>query len=272
MATVGQISEVLRSNLEPQFGVGETRAMMRIIFEDVMMMRPIDVIVNPERELPDFIISKIHDIINRLLADEPIQYILGRARFCGINLTVSPATLIPRPETAELIDIITDRYGQRRDLRILDLGTGSGCIAIALARALKFPQITAVDISEPALNIARKNAADYRIKINFLNADILNLNISDEFDIIVSNPPYVLDSERTSMEQHVLNHEPHSALFVPDSDPGRFYDAILRYARRHAAKAVYFEINPLCASHFEKAEIIKDSFGKDRFAIYDPLC
>ncbi|MBE6305555.1 MAG: peptide chain release factor N(5)-glutamine methyltransferase [Bacteroidales bacterium] len=271
MATIGQISDTLRTQLEPRFGSGETRALMRIIFEEVMLLRPIDVIVNPERELPDFIPPKIHDITRRLLADEPIQYILGQARFCGLNLKVNPATLIPRPETAELVDIITDRYRQRRDLRILDLGTGSGCIAIALARALKFPQITAVDISEAALEIARQNAADYRVKINFINADILNLHLPDRFDIIVSNPPYVLDSERAEMEPHVLNHEPHSALFVPDSDPMRFYDAIVQYARHHS-KALYFEINPLCAAQFKDAQIIKDSFGKDRFAIYDPIC
>lgn len=271
MITLGQISETLRTQLEPRFGIGETRALKRIIFEDVALLRPIDVIVNPERELPEFIVSKIHNIIQRLLAGEPIQYILGRAHFCGMSFKVSPATLIPRPETAELVDIITDRYRQHRDLRILDLGTGSGCIAIALARALKFPQITAVDISEAALEIARQNAADYRVKINFINADILNLHLPDCFDIIVSNPPYVLDSERAEMEPHVLNHEPHSALFVPNSDPMRFYDAIMQYARHHT-KSLYFEINPLCAAQFKNAHIIKDSFGKDRFAIYDPIC
>lgn len=268
--TVGQISESLRTRLEPHFGIGETRALTRIIFEEVMSLRPIDVVVCPEREMPDFIISKVNNISERLLNNEPIQYILGRARFCGIDLAVNQATLIPRPETAELVDIITDRYGQRRDLHILDLGTGSGCIAIALARALKFPQITAVDISEEALKIARQNATDLRVKINFIKADILNLNIQGEFDIIVSNPPYVLQSERASMEAHVLNHEPHSALFVPDSEPMRFYDAILHYARQHA-KAVYFEINPLCAPRFNGAEIIKDTSGKNRFAIYDPF-
>ncbi len=268
--TVGQLSEWLRTRLEPHFGSGETRALMRIIFEDVILLRPIDIIVSPEREIPDFITQKVKIISERLINNEPIQYILGHARFCGINLTVSPATLIPRPETAELIDIITDRYGHLRDLRILDLGTGSGCIAISLARALKFPQITAVDISDDALKIAGQNAADHRVKINFVEADILNLNIPGEFDIIVSNPPYVLDSERASMESHVIDHEPHSALFVPDSDPMRFYDAIMNYARRHA-KSLYFEINPLCASRFEGAEIIKDSFGKNRFAVYDPF-
>lgn len=269
--TVGQISNSLREALEPHFGPGETRALTRIIFEDIMSLRPVDVIVNPEREIPDFIAEKILTIKNRLINGEPIQYILGRARFCGISLAVSPATLIPRPETAELIDIITDRYSRQRDLRILDLGTGSGCIAVSLARALKFPQITAIDISDAALHIARKNATDHRVKINFLKADILNLDLNEEFDIIVSNPPYVMDSERSSMEPHVLNHEPHSALFVPDSDPMRFYDAILNYARKQHAKALYFEINPLCASNFSGAKIIKDSFGKERFAIYDPL-
>lgn len=268
--TIGEISDYMRLLLEPKFGTSEARAIMRIIFEDTLNLRPVDIVVNPNRQMPPFIDEKIRSIINRLLNNEPIQYIIGRARFCGMDFAVTPDTLIPRPETAELIDIITDRYRHKTDLRILDLGTGSGCIAIALSRALKFPQITAIDISQPALDIARKNAADHSVKINFMQADILNLNIDAQFDIIVSNPPYVLNSEQEQMEPHVLYHEPHSALFVPDSNPMLFYDAILKFAKNRA-KAVFFEINPLCANLFSGAQIINDAFGKKRFAIYDPF-
>lgn len=267
----GQIAEYMRTRLEPRFGAGETRALARIIFEDVMNLRPVDIAVNPERELPDFMPGKVEKIIDRLLAGEPIQYVIGRARFCGMELKVTPATLIPRPETEELVDLVTARYSRRTDLRILDLGTGSGCIAIALARALKFPQITAVDFSADALAVARENAAGYGVKINAIEADILNLSLPGPWDVIVSNPPYVMESERGEMEPQVLNHEPASALFVPDKNPMRFYDAILNYARKAGAGAVYFEINPLCADRFKGAEIVKDIHGKDRFAIYDPF-
>lgn len=235
-------------------------------------MRPVDVVVNPEREVPPFIPAKVDNILQRLNAGEPIQYILGHARFYGLDLRVTPDVLIPRPETAELVDIIVSRYASRPDLRILDLCTGSGAIAIALARTLKFPQITAVDISGQALDVARGNAADLRVKINFIQADILAPSFSlpvDRFDIIVSNPPYVLDSERNVMASNVVDHEPSIALFVPDTDPMRFYDAILRKFRGRVG-AFYFEINPLCSGQFSGAEIIKDSCGKDRFAIYDP--
>lgn len=268
---VAETEAQLRTALTPAFGPGETRALMRIIFEEVMSLRPVDVAVNPERELPDFMPAKIDAIVRRLLSGEPIQYILGRARFCGIDLRVTPDVLIPRPETEQLVDLITDRYAARPDLRILDVGTGSGCIAIALARALKFPQITAIDISEGALAVARQNAADYRVKINFVQTDALNITLPGPWDIIVSNPPYVLQSEGAEMERHVYDHEPHSALFVPDTDPMRFYHAILGYARRTDTKAVYFEINPLCADRFTGADIVKDLHGRDRFAIYDPI-
>lgn len=269
--TVTEASRTLRSLLSPEFGGGEARAMERIIFEEVVCMSTVDVIVNGERELPDFIINKIEHITQRLLNGEPLQYILGTARFCGMKFEVTPAVLIPRPETEELVDLIVDRYGSHTDLRILDLGTGSGCIAVALARALKFPQITAVDISQDALNVARRNAASAGVGINFVHADMLNLSLAGKWDIIVSNPPYIMAKERREMETHVADHEPESALFVPDDDPMRFYNAVLAYARNTNAGAVYFEINPLCASQFKGAEIVRDAYGKQRFAIYDPF-
>lgn len=268
--TVKELSDHIRRRLADD---PEARPLERIIFEDVLLMRPIDVVVNPERNLPPFIPAKVDAILDRLIAGEPIQYILGRARFYGMELNVNPDVLIPRPETAQLVDIIADRYAGRPDLRVLDLGTGSGAIALALARTLRFPHITAIDISPEALAVARQNAADLRVKIDFIQADILNLNpilsSSCFYDIVVSNPPYVLDSERSDMEPKVLDHEPSSALFVPDSDPMRFYDATLCAFRGHAG-AFYFEINPICASRFKGAEIIRDSFGRERFAIYDP--
>lgn len=266
--TVSQAQQLIRSSI----GVsGEARAIERLIFEEMMNLSPVDVAVNPERTLPSFIPEKLTLALDELKAGKPIQYILGHARFFGMDFAVTPDTLIPRPETEQLIDLITDRHGNQTDLRILDIGTGSGCIAIALARALRFPQITAIDLSPQALEVARKNAATLHAKVNFIQADALSLSIPGPWDIIVSNPPYVLQSEAADMQPQVLNHEPHSALFVPDSNPMLFYDAITAYARKSRSKALYYEINPLCSNEFPGAEIIKDIHARNRFAIYDPL-
>lgn len=269
--TVKELSSHIRSSLA---AVDEARTLERIIFEEVMLMRPVDVVVNPDREIPPFIPARVDNILDRLIAGEPIQYILGHARFYGLELSVGPGVLIPRPETEQLVDIIVERYGRRTDLKVIDIGTGSGAIAIALGRALKFPQVTAVDISADALTIARRNAAAFNVDINFIRADILSPTpmppgADDCYDIVVSNPPYVLNSERQEMEPKVIDHEPAGALFVPDSDPLRFYNAIMNKFRGHAG-SFYFEINPLCAAQFRGAEIVIDSFGKKRFAIYDP--
>lgn len=269
--TVSGISSRIRGALELKFGATEARAMERVIFEDVLGLSPVDVAVNPDRGLPEFVGPKIEKILARLLGDEPLQYVVGRARFYGLEFEVTPDVLIPRPETAELVDMIVDRHGAQRDLRILDAGTGSGCIAVALARSLKFARITAIDISEAALGVARRNAAAMGVNVDFVCADMLDCGLAGPWDIIVSNPPYVMESERAEMEPHVADREPARALFVPDDEPMKFYDALLNYARRVGAGAVYFEINPLCASRFEGAEIVRDSFGRKRFAVYDPF-
>ncbi len=263
---VGQLTAEMRQRLA---ALSDARGIERELLANIALLRPVDVVVNPQRELPDFVCAKILAIADRVAAGEPVQYALGRARFYGMDLAVAPGVLIPRPETAELVDIIADRYGSRRDLRVIDLGTGSGAIAIALARTLKFADITAVDISPQALNIARRNAEEQRARIRFVQADMLSFRPEGRYDIVVSNPPYVLESERVEMEPRVLDHEPELALFVPDADPLRFYSAILRNFAGHAG-AFYFEINPLEASAYKGAEIVRDSFGKLRFAIYDP--
>lgn len=268
---VSEASALMRPRLAAALGAREGRATERIIFEEMMNLRPVDVAADPERELPEFMEKKLRDALLRIEAGEPVQYVMGRANFCGLELKVTPATLIPRPETEELVDMIVSRYGRERDLRVLDVGTGSGCIAIALARALKFARVTAVDNSGAALKVARENARTFRVNIDFVEADALNLTLPGPQDIIVSNPPYVLRSEAAEMEKRVLDHEPHAALFVPDENPMRFYDAITAYARKICAGALYYEINPLCAKRFGGSEIIKDMHGRDRFAVYDPL-
>lgn len=279
--TVAEVMRGVVDRLSSEYGAGEARAMGRIIFENMKGWSAVDLAIKANEPMTDFMAGKIDGVVDRLLDDEPIQYIFGVADFYGMKLKVTPDTLIPRPETAELVDIIV-KENMRKDLRVLDLGTGSGCIAIALARDLPFADVTAVDISGKALEVARENAAALHSQVRFLQGDILKLSDDgalpgeEKFDIIVSNPPYIADSEKQGMEKNVLEHEPASALFVPDDNPLEFYDAILKFARLSLADGgkVYFEINPryaremvtLCRGYgFDDAYEMRDSYGKLRF-------
>ncbi len=271
-----QAIEQLKSGLagvaEPQ----EVQAMIRVICEDVFNYDQVDVALRQESELPEFAQERIADIISRLQRHEPLQYIVGSARFHGHKFKVTPATLIPRPETAQLVDMIVDE-NTAPDLRVLDMGTGSGCIAISLARALKFPQVDALDISRDALAVARENAQALKVKVRFFESDMLAPQPDGRYDIIVSNPPYICWSERESMDRNVKDHEPGQALFVPDNDPLLFYKAIAPYAARsleHGGR-LYLEINQRFGNEikrlledngFDEVRIIEDSFGKVRFA------
>ncbi|WP_297058853.1 peptide chain release factor N(5)-glutamine methyltransferase [uncultured Duncaniella sp.] len=265
------------SKLAPVYDPSESRWLMRIILEKLNGWTQTDIILNGDKEMLPELKDRIEAIISRLLRNEPIQYILGETYWHGLTLRVSPAVLIPREETSELVDIITGE-NQKDDLAVLDMCTGSGCIAIALARNLSFPEVTGIDISDEALAVARDNAALCKVKINFLKSDVLKpLNLTDNsYDIIVSNPPYIADSEKKSMDANVLDYEPHSALFVPDDDPLKFYRAIsfsaLRLTRPDGR--LYLEINPLYARQlsdmlsadgWRDVTVIKDMHGKDRF-------
>lgn len=252
-------------------GPAEARAMERIITEELMGLTPAQAFANPERIVPDFIVNKAQRIIDEVEAGCPLQYLLGHARFMGMDFCVNPSVLIPRPETEMLVDMIVNRYKDIADLRVLDIGTGSGCIAISLARSLKFAQVTAIDISAPALDTARRNAQHLGAKIEFRQADILNLaDLDGNWDIIVSNPPYILQREKQSMALNVKAHEPHQALFVPDNDPLKFYSPTIEYWRKHRNEggSLWFEINPLCATMYSDAEILRDQYGRKRFAVY----
>lgn len=261
------------------FTAGEAKWMIRIIFEHLKGWNRVDLTIRANEVLSDYIIEKVNVITQRLLQHEPLQYILGETRFFGLNLHVNPSVLIPRPETEELVDIIISEANNRHDLSVMDICTGSGCIAIALSRNLPFASVSAVDISEDALAIARENMAITRSKIDIFKADALKLPSPTEsfLDIVVSNPPYIAESEQSAMEQNVLDHEPHLALFVPDSDPLKFYHAISMYARRALKPGgkLYFEINPLFAAELSSMlkahgwsdiDILPDSQKKMRFA------
>ena len=268
--------EQLRAGLtglaEPQ----EVQAMIRIICEDVFNYDPVDVALRQESELPDFAPDRIADIIERLRRHEPLQYIVGHALFHGHKFKVNPSVLIPRPETEQLVDLIIDE-NPASDLRVLDMGTGSGCIAISLARALKFAQVDALDVSRDALVVARENAAALKVKVRFFESDMLAPQPAARYDIIVSNPPYVCWSERETMESNVKDYEPGQALFVPDNDPLLFYKSIAPYAMQSLEPGgrLYLEINQRFGNEvkrllegcgLDEVRIIDDSYGKVRFA------
>lgn len=266
----------MHQKLDSLYGNGEATAMIRLIFHKLKGWNASDLIINENVELSEYIVDKVREIQKRLEKNEPIQYILGEAYFYGMNLKVDSRVLIPRPETEELVDIIV-KENQQSDLRVLDVGTGSGAIAIALARNLRFPQVTAIDISEDALDVAEENARTLKARINFMHEDVFVYEPSaDSFDIIVSNPPYIDESEKKDMEKNVLDYEPHLALFVSDDAPLVYYSRIADIGRKALSGngRLYFEINPrhalslkalLEGEGYRDVRIIEDSSRKQRF-------
>lgn len=241
--SVGRLGEV--------YPRGEAMWLWREMLMRIKGWGQVELAIKAGDEVSEYLQRKVEEVTERLLRKEPVQYIFGMAEFYGLQLKVTPDVLIPRPETAEMVDMIVKWADGRTDLRVLDVCTGSGCIAVALARNLKFAQITAIDLSSKALAVAAENVKALKVKVNLKLGDALQLNneTSPKYDIIVSNPPYIAESERASMDSNVVDHEPQMALFVPDSDPLRFYHAIARYAMTAlvGGGALYFEINPLYA-------------------------
>lgn len=275
--TTHQVISDIKSALAAAYPEGEVRAFVRILFEEWMHYSTVDIYMRADSEVPPFVVEKMRHAVQRLLRHEPIQHIVGVAHFHGHRFAVSKHTLIPRPETEQLVDMIVDRNQDVPDLSVLDIGTGSGCIACSLARALRFAEVHAFDISQPALDLAAENARNLGVKVAFHHVDILNaVPQPQQFHIIVSNPPYICMHEQQLMEDNVLRYEPHSALFVPDNDPMLFYRAIARYASvaLKPGGKLYFEINAaygndtanlLSNFHFADIEVVRDFYGRDRF-------
>ena len=214
-------------------------------------------------------IPNIEIILEKLRSHVPIQYIFEHIEWMGLDLRVTPATLIPRPETAELVEWVKEKADHHQALRIVDIGTGSGCIAIALKRACHLWDVTGIDISKEALKIAEENAKRNHVQVTWKQLDILSENLNFT-DIIVSNPPYICQREKANMDTRVLNHEPHSALFVPDDDPLLFYR---RIAEMKAAKHLFFEINEAYGKEvwdmlkklgYQHIALKHDIYGKER--------
>lgn len=267
----------MRQRLLPLYGKGETEAIIRLIFTYLKGWNTVGLLINADRPVSESTHALIEGILLRLERHEPIQYITGIAPFYGMDLHVDRRVLIPRPETEMLVDLIVDAYGRREDLDVLDVATGSGCIAIALARTLKFPRVTAVDISADALEVARQNAMAMKTRITFIEADIFTyVPPRRSLDIIVSNPPYITEPEKAAMEANVLDYEPHSALFAPRGDELAFFRRLAEVGEHALRKdgGIFLEINPLLADEtlalfsgdaWKDPAIVNDIHGRRRF-------
>ena len=257
---------------------GEARALARMVFEECFRLTQTDLLLGKDNDLSADALTKSQNIVERLLRHEPIQYILGYADFCGHRFRVAPGVLIPRPETEELVHrIVADAHALPTPIHILDIGTGSGCIALSLSLALEGCEVEGWDVSPEALAQARQNAEAYpSAQVDFVQEDILHPTATDrQWDIIVSNPPYVCQKEQQGMETNVLQYEPHLALFVSDDDSLLFYREITRFAQSHLSEqgTLWFEINHALVAEtaeliekngFSHIGIYEDGFGKKR--------
>lgn len=267
----------LRQLLQGIYPAGEIQALVFLMLEKKYHLTKLDVCMGKDKTLSPEERQEWTDIAHRLAKKEPVQYVLGEADFYGRVFKVTPHTLIPRPETAELVDwIVTDHNRNACGKKILDIGTGSGCIALSLAGAMPGTKVEGWDFSDGALQTARENSTRLNIPVTFHQQDILADPLPALlFDLIVSNPPYITESERSDMDSNVLDWEPDTALFVPDTNPLLFYRAIARFALQALTPGgtLYFEINRafgreteamLHTLGFTHTELRKDFFGNDR--------
>lgn len=270
----------LHQKLDPIYPSVEVGSFSRLLLRKLANMSSVQIYSDKDRNFPDDTLEKLVSAIDRLACKEPIQYILGETEFCDLTFQVGPGVLIPRPETEELVELITKEAAvKERSLQILDIGTGSGCIAISLAKALPLAQVSAWDISPEALDIAAENAAINMVGVVFSITDVLTFELGlhqkASQDIIVSNPPYVRLSEASDMETNVLEYEPHLALFVENKDPLLFYRVISKLAVEMLKPegSLYFEINSYLGKQtlelvktfpFKEVQLIQDISGKDR--------
>ena len=272
--------------LTPLYDDKEAQAIVRLVLEVQFGITLTDIYTGKVNELSRKEVEELDKIISRLEHSEPVQYVLGRETFCGHTFHVAPGVLIPRPETEILCRWVEEDYNRPYctlqppvPLQVLDVGTGSGCIAVTLASDLRNSAVTAWDISGDALLIARENVHQWQVRVELKMEDVLHPSASamqQQFDVIVSNPPYICEKERTAMAKNVLAYEPSTALFVPDDDPLRFYRAIAEYGLQVFSEegTLYFETNPiyinkvkemLSSLGYKQIEQREDQFGKLRF-------
>ncbi|MBC6700512.1 peptide chain release factor N(5)-glutamine methyltransferase [Hymenobacter puniceus] len=279
MPTLRQLTTSFTSALETIYPTSEAGSIAGLVLEHLLQLTPLQRRMQADAPVPTEVAAQLPALQARLLHHEPMQYVLGVAHFAGLELEVTPATLIPRPETEELVQLIIEEQRHRPALSVLDVGTGSGCIPLALCQALEPTRTVAVDISGEALTVARRNASRYGCEIDFQQLDILTQTPAalepQSLDILVSNPPYVLENERPLMRPNVLNYEPATALFVPNHDPLLFYRRIAELGTTllRPGGALYFEINEqyagptlalLTGLGYTEVAARPDIFGKQR--------
>lgn len=275
---MNKIVAYIRSRLQPYYTAEEVSALSRIVCCDLLGQAPTDYYLGKDIALSPKKEQELEDILQRLSRFEPLQYIEGRTLFLGREFWVAPGVLIPRPETEELVELMLKEIPA--DARMLDVGTGSGCIAISLAKELPDALVTAWDVSPEALSVARANARKLQSNVRFVECDVLACQVDEVglYDVIVSNPPYVTEAEKADMEPNVLQWEPSLALFVPDDDPLRFYRRIAVLGRDMLADGgrLYFEINRaygremvemLRTMGYVGVRVEKDLSQNDRFVI-----
>ncbi|MFC6996728.1 peptide chain release factor N(5)-glutamine methyltransferase [Rufibacter roseus] len=276
--TIGNLLESVSLRLEALYEQPEARTMAEWLLQHELGKGRMGLFEVRSNIASEGLVTKVDTFVERLLQHEPLQYVIGEASFYGRDFIVSPAVLIPRPETEELVQLIIKTYQSQPGVAILDIGTGSGCIPVTLAAELPLSTVIGLDVSADALTIARQNANKSGQKVEWLCQDILKeipAVAPSSLDVIVSNPPYVLEQEKELMRQNVLNFEPHLALFVPDTDPLLFYRRIAEIAPQLLKNGgrLFFEINEryaastadiLLSRGFCQVEVIKDLYGKER--------
>lgn len=269
------IQNIFQKELQTIYAVEEINSFFYMLTEAYYEVTRMDLAMIPEKTVENT--THILSALESLKQEKPIQYILGETTFYGLPFKVNKNVLIPRPETEELVDWVLQEVDKKEDINILDIGTGSGCIAISLGKHLPKARVYAIDVSKSALHVAKQNAELNNINIEFIETDILSLSKLENlnFDVIVSNPPYVRKQEKAFMRANVLNNEPNLALFVEDNNALQFYKAIIKFAMgsMKVSGMLFFEINEylgkemislLKANHFLKIELKQDIFKKDR--------
>lgn len=275
----GAIRDFFHQNLGDVYDSNEIDSSFFIVMEHCFGMQKADVLTISTARFTESQLLKINNIVKALKKGKPLAYVLGEWEFYGLKFSVNPSVLIPRPETEELVQLILTENSQNDKLKVLDIGTGTGCIAIALKANLPHAQVSAYDISEEALKMAQKNASNNAVDVHFKQVDILNATTKKEtqdFDIIVSNPPYIPLHQKNEMHGNVLEYEPHLALFVSDEEPFIFYESTADFAMINlkSGGSIYFEINAFYGKEvvallekkgFKDVILIQDLNGKDRF-------
>ena len=287
--TFEALKQYIHQQLQNLYPLTEVQTFYFMLLEHYAKCSKATALACAKESLAEKVVTPIKEAIRELQNHKPIQYILGETVFFSYRFLVNENVLIPRPETEELVDwVLTTVTPTSKPLKIIDIGTGSGCIAISLAKSLPNAEVTAVDVSAKALQVARCNAELNGVTINFLQQDILQTTaLPDTYDIIISNPPYVRSLEKAEMQANVLEYEPHLALFVSDTDPLLFYNRIATLARKSLSPqgSLFFEINQylgeemkalLKAKGFEKVVLRQDLSGNDRMMICQfvdlPIC